>query len=297
MYSKHTVLHSNTFVFSAVLSNSAPAPLSQLLVRLWPYSSESVKFHQISLTWCFSYSQSSSCQPSKSSLIFFPSVFYILIFIFLYLITAICLSVSFIHSILFPFLIPTIAFSIRQVKSNLIYFHALPTKLLCKKKNILLTGTKTTCFHSFIHLSIKPFIHPSTSPHFFTRNSSPPQWVQVLSITHTQIHIQYGFKHTNFEVQDFIRSKPQEGRWRIRDKRAAWSRACVSSSMGDSWWVGVACCQQALALMLWLQRLRRAGVQNSGSYSCSYRVFFLSRVLSECKVHQGADGVFMDGMN
>lgn len=46
----------------------------------------------------------------------------------------------------------------------------------------------------------------------------------MLSITDT--HTNRTSAHTNFEVRGFIRSKPQEGRWWIRDKLAARSPAC-----------------------------------------------------------------------
>lgn len=87
-----------------------------------------------------------------------------------------------------------------------------------------------TYFHSFLHPFQKSFHQSSHSS------------IRVSSLFHTKyfptsmsagafhyIHTYGAYStsaHTNFEVLGFIRSKPQEGRWRIRDKQAAWSRSC-----------------------------------------------------------------------
>lgn len=116
----------------------------------------------------------------------------------------------------------------------------------------------------FFNLSIHLLIHPSMSSQCFTLNISLPQWVQVLSITSTHSCTYSTCTYTNFEVQDFISSKPQEGRWWIRDKLTAWSHACslVCVSCYGSLTPGelvLPVTSRLVALMLWLQCLGLTG--------------------------------------
>ena len=137
---------------------------------------------------------------------------------------------------------------------------------------IVLQMKKTSHFHSSIqtsfNLSIHLLIHPPTSPRCFTLNISPfSMGAGAFHYIHTNMHIQYVHTHTHTHTHTqtlkyggFIRSKPQEGRWRIRDKPAAWSRACSpvrascrgSSTPGELVLPGTS---RPAALMLWLQRL------------------------------------------
>lgn len=82
-----------------------------------------------------------------------------------------------------------------SIKSSLMWFisKASPTKLLCEN------WFRFPSIHPFSNLFTHLFIHPSTSPRFFTLNISPPRWVQVLSITstHTHMHVQYVHTHTH----------------------------------------------------------------------------------------------------
>ncbi len=169
------------------------------------------------------------------SSLFFPAVFCIFIFILLYLITAIPLSVSFIPFIsLFPFFHPrfqsylslstsriqsnsspcfiplkappsghSVSFlsihpSLYQVRSNVIS-KASPTKLLCEN---CFTDEKKTYFHSSIHPSLPQSLHPSfhSSIHisslFHTKYFPASMSAGAFHYIHTHVHIQYVHTHT-----------------------------------------------------------------------------------------------------
>lgn len=149
---------------------------------------------------------------------FFPALFYIFIFILLYLITHIPLSISFIpSSSLFPSLHPRFQSSLslstsrihpqeapplgRSVSflsihpsslSSLMSFisKALPTKLLCEN-----CFTDETYFHSF-NLATRPLIHPRpliVSHKIFPRLDACRCFPLC---PHTHMHIQYVRTHT-----------------------------------------------------------------------------------------------------
>lgn len=112
--------------------------------------------------------------------------------------------------------------------SNLIYFQSITKET-----------TLWTLFYRLTH-DIFPFIPPSLSKIFPSIQSFIYPCLLIVSHEifprlnecrcfplHPHIYGAYSTSaHTNFEVLGFIRSKPQEGRWRIRDKQAAWSRSC-----------------------------------------------------------------------
>lgn len=101
---------------------------------------------------------------------------------------------------------------------------------VCQSLLILLTKLLSqTCI-------VLPFIHPSILP---PGPGFIHSFIHVSSLFHTKyfpgslkagafhyVHAYSSCAHANFEVQGFIRSKPQEGRWRIRDKPAARNPAC-----------------------------------------------------------------------
>lgn len=139
---------------------------------------------------------------------------------------------------------------------------ASPTKLLCEN------WFRFPSIHPFCNLFTHLFIHPSTSPRFFTLNISPPRWVQVLSITSTHTHACTVCAHTHTQTLKYRASsdpnrRKGDGGSEISEQRGAEHvRLCApcygSSTPGE---LVLPVTSRLVALMLWLQCLWLAGVK------------------------------------